>query len=307
MSWIAGWLGRLLRGDIERKIDEIRLAMGRIESRRARSISCSGLRDAEFRVFSQWGEDGIIQYLLGRVAIPNPLFVEFGVGDYSESNTRFLLCNDNWRGLIIDSGRAHQRFLADREIDWRYDITALSTFITRDNIDPLIAGAGISGDIGLLSVDIDGNDYWVLDAITSVSPRILVAEYNATFGPEHSVTVPYRPDFDRNRSHSSGIYYGASLQALCLLARRKGFAFVGCNSAGNNAFFVRRDVLGAIEEADPRDGFVMNRFRESRDPTGRLSFVADAGARLSVIADLEVVETTTGRSRAIRDVFRLSR
>ncbi len=304
MRRLARRLLDLARGDIDRKTDEIRLAIGRMESRHARSTACSGLRDAEFRVFSQWGDDGIIQYLLGRVPVANTEFVEFGVEDYSEANTRFLLCNDNWRGLIIDAGLAHQRFVAERGLEWRHDLTAISSFITRDNIDGLIRGAGFGGDIGLLSVDIDGNDYWVLDAIASVSPRIVIVEYNAMFGADLAVTVPYRPDFHRSRAHYSGVYYGASLAALARLADRKGFAFVGCNSAGNNAYFVRRDVLGDLREIGVQDGFVMNRFRESRDPAGGLTFVADPRERLRLIADLEVIETTSGRAFTIADLYR---
>lgn len=289
--------------EVARQLDELRLAIGRLESRRARSRECTGLRDAEFKVFSQFGEDGIIQYLLARVPIANPTFVEFGVQDYSESNTRFLLGNDGWRGLIIDAGSAHRRFIAERELDWRHDLTAISAFITRENIDGLLRAAGFAGDIGLLSVDIDGNDYWVLEAIEAVSPRILVVEYNALFGPELAVTIPYAPGFERHRAHWSGAYYGASLAGLAELGARKGYGLVGCNSAGNNAFFVRRDVLGDLPALAPRDAWVMSRFRDSRDERGQLTFESDRGARLGRLAGLDLVCVPEGRVATIGSLF----
>lgn len=297
----SGWSVRaLLRGirwrlapgssDVER----LQLAIGRFESRIVKSRHYGRLYDAEFRVYSQFGEDGIIQYLISRVSIDHDVFVEFGVADYRESNTRFLLCNDNWRGLILDAGTTHIDFVRSHSLGWRHSIDARSVFITRDNINETIAGAGISGDIGLLSVDIDGNDYWVLDAIEEVSPRILIVEYNSTFGPDAAVSVPYDPRFDRTRAHHSNLYWGASLAALCLAADRKGLAFVGSNSAGNNAFFVRRDVLGDLPTVTPRQGWVDARFRDSRDRGGNLTYISGRAARIAAIADQPLVEVATG-------------
>ena len=190
-----------------------------------------------------------------KIAIDNDVFVELGVEDYSESNTRFLLCNNNWRGLIIDSGKSHIEFLARTGLDWRHQIDAVSAFVNRDNINELIANSGIRGDIGLLSVDIDGNDYWVLEALDVVSPRILIVEYNSTFGPEAAVTIPYDESFRREATHYSNLYWGASIAALTRLADAKGYALVGGNSAGNNAFFVREDVLGALPAVEPRAAY----------------------------------------------------
>jgi hypothetical protein len=285
------------------EVDAIRLAIGHQESRHARSRACASLREAEFQVFSQWGEDGIIQYLVARVAIGDDSFVEFGVQDYAESNTRFLLCHDHWRGLIIDGDTTHQQFIRDRGLDWRYDITAVSSFITRENVNQVIGGAGFTGDIGLLSIDVDGNDYWLLDAVSVVSPRILVVEYNSTFGPEQAVTVPYRPDFRRTAAHFSNLYYGASIRAICELARSRNYACVGGNSAGNNAFFVRRDVLGDLPEVSARDAWVRSRFRESRDRDGRLTCLGSHARRLREIGELPLVDIITGQEHAIRDLL----
>lgn len=282
-------------------LDQVLLAIGRMESRTVQSGSYGSLRDAEFRVFSQFGEDGIIQHLIGRVPIEHDIFVEFGVGDYRESNTRFLLCNDNWRGLILDGGTSHVEFIKTNPIGWRHTIDARSVFVTRDNINETIAGAGIMGDIGLLSVDIDGNDYWVLEAIDVVSPRILIVEYNSTFGPDAAVSVPYDPGFDRTKAHHSNLYWGASLAAVCLAADRKGLAFVGSNNAGNNAFFVRRDVLGNLPTLTPKQGWVDARFRESRDSGGNLSYVDQRADRIAVIADRPLVNVATGSLTTVQE------
>jgi hypothetical protein len=286
-----------------RAFDQLRAEVGRLHAARVRALPPGPLRAAEFRVFSQWGEDGILQYLLGKVPIGNDLFVEFGVESYAESNTRFLLVNDNWRGIIIDGGTAHREFTARTGLTWRHHLEVVSAFITRENIDGLLTAAGARGDIGLLSVDIDGNDYWVLEAIQAVSPRILVVEYNALFGPERAVSVPYRSDFTRTAAHFSNLYYGASLPALAGLAERRGYRLVGCNSAGNNAFFVRGDVLGPLAPLSVAEAFVESRFCESRAPDGSLSFLRARRDRLALLRDLPLVDVATGRERTIGDLY----
>jgi hypothetical protein len=309
---VRGVLGALLDGlrapalDHAVALDELRLAIGALEARLARSAEHDDIRRAEFRVFSQWGEDGILQYLVGKIPIPRPVFVEIGVEDYRESNTRFLLCHDGWGGVIVDAGDAHARFLRERGLDWKHDITAVTSFVTRENIDSLVREAGISGDIGLLSIDIDGNDYWILDAIQCVSPRILVVEYNSHFGPEHAITIPYRAEFRRSAAHFSNLYFGASLSALSDLALRKGYAFVGSNSAGNNAFFVRRDVLAGLRAIEPARGWVPSKFRESRGPDGRLTFVGDHRRRLEIISHLPVLDVRSGQEALVGEVFGLT-
>ena len=132
-----------------------------------------------------------------------------------------------------------------------------------------------------------------------VSPRILVLEYNSTFGPDAAVSVPYDPRFERTKAHRSNLYWGASLAALCLAADRKGLAFVGSNSAGNNAFFVRRDVLGDLPTLTAQEGWVDARFRESRDHGGNLTFISGRAARIAVIADLPLVEVVTGNKTTV--------
>ncbi|MFZ0536219.1 MAG: hypothetical protein WAM47_05140, partial [Candidatus Sulfotelmatobacter sp.] len=210
----------------------------------------SSLDEVEFKVFSQWGEDGIIDWLIERAEIPPHLhsFIEFGVESYAEANTRFLLQNRNWRGLVMDGDPARiERLNKQKQLFWGYDLTAKSAFITRENVNDLFVDAGFSGEIGLLSIDIDGNDYWVWEAIRAVRPIICVCEYNAVFGDIWPISVPYDPHFVRTRPEFRNLYFGASIAAFRSLASQKGYQFLGTNSGGVNAFFIREDYASRFD------------------------------------------------------------
>ena len=276
--------------ELERRSIQLQEALGRIESRQLQASGASSAGEREFRVFSQWGEDGIIDWLTSIVPIERQMFVEFGVQDYSEANTRFLLAHRNWSGLVFDSDESNVRAIRSRDTYWRHHLHAAAEFVTAENINQLLTRHGVSGDIGLLSIDIDGNDYWVWRAISVISPRIVVVEYNSRLGPDNAVTIPYRADFERGKAHHAMIYYGASLRALWKLAQEKGYALVGCNGAGNNAFFVRSDVVPpALRAADTREVFVRGKFRESRDERGQLDFMS-ASAEEELLRRLPWVE-----------------
>jgi len=277
------------------------LLMGRMLANQVKAHGIyENLHDAEFKVFSQFGDDGILQYLIHQTQPEKHTFIEFGVQAYTEANTRFLLLNDNWSGLIMDGNHASMEAVRNLPDIWRYDLQAVGAFIDRDNVNGLFESAGYTGKIGLLSVDIDGNDYWVWEAINVVDPVLVVAEYNSAFGADHAVTVPYDPAFDRTRSHYSNLYWGASLKALCLLAEKKGYAFVGCNSAGNNAHFVRKDKVGNIPIKTVKEGYVESKFRESRDKDGNLTYLRGS-QRLKVIEEMQVINVEAGRIIQIKD------
>lgn len=255
----------------------------------------SHLRNAEFRVFSQWGEDGIIDWLVSCIPDINKSFVEFGVQNYRESNTRFLLMEQNWRGLVMDGSMVHIEDIRSQDIYWRHDLQAKCAFIDRDNINSLIGELGFKGEIGLLSIDIDGNDYWVWQAIEVVSPAIVVCEYNAVLGDILPLTIPYAADFYRTRAHHSNLYFGASIRALVQLGESKGYVFVGTTSTGCNAFFVRRDhasrIMGEIDEIVAYPSSV----REARDANGKLTFNGGE-ERQKLIGHLPFVEPATGKT-----------
>ena len=294
---------RQLPNVLVERLDLVQQALGRIEARQTASAVPGDFGQAEFKVSSQWGEDGIIEHLVRNVAIAHEIFVEFGVQDYREANTRFLLTNRNWAGLVIDGSPENIAVMKQDPIYWRFNLKAECAFVTRENIEKVIAGQGISGDIGLLSIDIDGNDYWVWEAIHSISPRIVVAEYNALFGATAAVSVPYDPAFQRNQAHYSNLYWGCSLGALVHLGKAKGYALVGCNSAGNNAFFVRSDVLGPLPARELTGAFRPAKFRESRNADGSLSFLDPAKA-VEVIGHLPLENVTNSSQILVGELSR---
>ncbi len=274
------------------RLEYMQEALGRIEARQLSRSEGQQLADNEFRVFSQWGEDGIIQFLLRHIPIENRTFVEFGVEDYIQANTRFLLVNNNWHGLVLDGSSENIAKIKDAPVHFNYDLKAVQAFVTRDNINEILRNNGVTGEIGLLSIDIDGNDFWVWRAIDVIDPIIVVVEYNHRFGKEPAVTVPYEESFDRFRSPRPLVYFGASLKALCILGERKGYAFVGCNSNGVNAFFVRKDKKpDRIRELSAEEGFVAGKFSELRDENGR-NIKSTPEAERQMIMSLPLADVT---------------
>lgn len=271
------------------------LAIGKLLSWHSRSRrDVAALAEVEFKVFSQFGDDGIIQWLTGHLDIEHRFFIEFGVENYRESNTRFLMMNDNWSGYVMDGSPAAVQEIVASEYYWRHDLRAVSVFVDRENISGLISAAGFPNELGLLHIDVDGNDYWIWKALDQVRPVIAVIEYNSVFGPDRPITIPYQNNFIRNSAHFSNLYWGTSLGALYRLAMDKGYRFVGCNSAGNNAYFVRADKLNAVvREVSLEKGFVSSKYREGRGQDGRLAYHA-GDARAEVIRGLPVHNVVTG-------------
>ena len=231
------------------------------------------LSSKEFRVYSQSGDDGIIQYLIHTLNIENKKFIEFGVGNYFESNTHFLLINNNWSGFVIDSSEKCIDIIKNAPFFWRYDLNLKAAFINKDNINDLLEYSNFS-DIGLLHIDLDGNDYWILNSIDmdKYRPDILILEYNSNFGSERQITIPYDPIFSCIDAHFSGQYFGASLPALEHLAVKKGYYFIGCNSAGHNAYFLKNKFESIIKPESINEGFVSAKSRDERNSNGDLLF-----------------------------------
>ena len=220
------------------------LALGRllVETVKSKKI-LNYLSEVEFKVFSQFGDDGIIQWLVSNIEFPNKNFIEFGVEDYTESNTRFLMMNDNWSGFVMDGSEKNVEKIISSEYFWRYNLTAKAVFIDAENINDLLSSTLLARDVGILHIDLDGNDYWIWKAIDVISPVVVILEYNSIFGIDRAITIPYDKSFFRTHAHYSNLFAGASLRALHELSVAKGYSFIGCNSAGNNAYFVRSDKL----------------------------------------------------------------
>lgn len=299
VSRAAGLMARAMREDAA--VERGGVLVGKIAARQLQAVSrIERLSDIEFGVSSQWGEDGILEWLIQRLGNVPPSFIEFGVENYLESNTRFLLQNRNWRGLVIDGSEKHIEYIRKDPISWRHEINATCRFITSENINEIILESGFSGDIGVLSIDIDGNDYWVWRAIEAVNPIIVIVEYNSVFGDLHPITIPYRDNFYRTAAHFSNLYFGASVGALERLGANRGYRLMGCNGAGSNLFFVRDDRAEALLGMVADRSVYPSRVRESRARDGALSLISGVD-RAAVIDDLPMQDIASGDVKPLRD------
>ena len=287
---------------LDRALDEVKINQGRILAELHREKRFDYLWDYEFKIFSQWGEDGILQHLTHNLQIRNRTFIEFGVEDFFESNCRFLLMKDIWQGYVVDGSATNVERLKSSYFYWKYPLKARASFITRENVVELLEESGFEKDIGILAVDIDGVDYFVLDQLSDWRPCILIVEYNGIFGRDRAVSVPYDAEFYRTNAHTSNLYYGASLRAFQYLAERRGYALVGVNSVGSNAFFVRRELLNdTVQEVLLERCYRDSCFREGRDANGNLTFLAGR-TRRSAILDLPLVDVMTGEQLRVGDL-----
>jgi hypothetical protein len=231
-------------------VEEIRLSVERSayianEQYIAQALSTERYADPKrlerhgFRVYSQFDEDGIIQEIFRRIGTTDCRFIEFGVEDGLENNTLKLLL-EGWHGLWIEGSERHVRRINSRFADEIANrrLTARGAFITAENINELIATWG-TGEIDLLSIDIDGNDFHVWKAIRVVKPRVVVIEFNAKFPPPLAIVQEYKPD----HVFKGTDYMGATLESLVRLANHLKYSLVGTNFAGQNAFFVRSDLI----------------------------------------------------------------
>jgi hypothetical protein len=220
------------------------------------------LEEVEFRSFSQHGEDGILLYIFSLIGTTNKYAVEICAGDGIECNAANLIVNHGWRGLLFDGNAAKIRtgraFYSRHLNTLPHPPQLVSAWIDTTNVNTLIAAQGITGEIDLLSLDMDGVDYWILNAITCLSPRVIVLEYNARLGPVRAVSVPYRANFV-----AQGGYWGASLAAFVQLNRQKGYRLIGCDRSGINAFFIRSGIAEeTLPEVSPEDCFARSRAQE---------------------------------------------
>jgi hypothetical protein len=283
-GWASKQLSRFGAHVAEPTVRELRQGEGRVDSRlvydgiaeldRRHGYRDRSLTAAELRVFSQNGEDGVLAEIFDRIGEGDRYFVEFGAEDGLEGNTRFLRDVLGWRGTYVEADADRHRRLSAR-VDPEACTVVRST-VTPGNIESLLQGAGVPEAFDLLSIDIDGQDYYVWEAIRRFRPRVVVIEYNAGLVPgrrlvEPSGTGPWdRTDF-----------FGASIEALTALGRSKGYQLVHTELAGINAFFV------ADESAAPFAGITVPRrapnyelrgLRHPPDPSGRTFVTPDPPA-----------------------------
>jgi hypothetical protein len=290
------------------KEGELKLMLGKQLCFLQKNVTAKTLADIEFKVFSQWGEDGIIEYLADKLPIENDFFIEFGVENYNESNTRFLMMNRNWSGLIMDSSPKNISYIKNREYFWKYDLHPIATFINKENINDIISNKikklGISNKIGLLSVDIDGVDYWILSAIDCIDPTIIICEYNAIFPDDIPLTVPYDKSFIRNEKHHSNLYWGANLKAFINLLEERDYKYLGSNLQNSNAFFCKKKLaekyLSSLFKGTQSVGNL--KIRESKDAEGNFTLLRGR-ERINEIKNLPLINLTTQQKIKIENLL----
>jgi len=256
------------------------------------------LSDVEFQVFSQWGEDGIIDWLISKFPEIPKNFLEIGTQDYKESNTRFLLINRNWDGFLIEADKTAVKSIRSQRIFWKYRLKVKNEFITKENINDTINRINVPKKLGLLSLDIDGVDYWVLKELSVLDPSIIICEYNSLFGQKKSVTVPYKKNYIREKEHYSNLYYGASIKAFIDLMKKRNYFLIGTNSAGNNAFFLKKNYLNKANKLIVKNKIFNSKFRESRDIKGNLSFL-DQKESLELIKNKFIIDLKNNKKKKI--------
>ncbi len=209
-----------------------------LETPRTSDPSC--LLKFGYHVYSQADEDGILREIFRRIGESHGTFVELGTGNGLENNTLFLL-TQAWSGVWIEGSarkvscakRAFASFIAQNQLQ------VAQHFSPAASIDKTIAELHPKSELDLLSADLDGNDYYILDAIGSISPRVLVGEYNAKF----PAAIFWAMQYNETHQWDCSDYCGASLKALEDLLAQRGYALVGCSVLGTNAFFVRTDLI----------------------------------------------------------------
>jgi len=205
------------------------------------------LSETGMRVFSQFEEDGKLLFVFSLIGMTNKTFMEIGSDDGVNSNSANLYFNFGWHGLFIDGNpqsiKRGIHFFSKYPHTWMYRPKFKCAKVTRENINELIRNEGYYGEIGLLSIDIDGNDYWIWDALTQVEPQVVIIETHNEFGM-NNIVVPYDPDYYYPGKHP--VYHGASPIAMCKLTERKGYRLVGANELGFNFIFVKNGLAEEI-------------------------------------------------------------
>ena len=284
------------------------VGLSHILNMRSKYKNIKNINDLDYKVFSQNGEDGIIDYLLYSLKIDKPKFVEIGIGDYSECNTRFLFERTSPKGLVVDCIEDLKIKVSKNIKLWRADITILEEFISSKNINSILKKYNFDKNIDLFSLDVDGIDYWILKELPKNFSKIAIIEFNSTFGSEKEITVPYKENFDRSKYHYSNLCYGASLKAINNIMKKKGFIFIGTNLHRVNAFFVSKKYINKIGLRIPKNKnlkkYVDSNIRESRSKNNLLSYLSGK-KKIQIIKDCEIIDLSkkTPKRLKIKDIF----
>lgn len=213
----------------------------------ARKDSRPDLRDTGFKLYSQFDEDGLLLYIFSLIGFTNRKVVEMCAGNGEECNTANLIINHACQGLLFDGNPSlvthAQNFFARHPSTWLCPPICKQAWLTRDNVNTLLEENGFSGSIDLLSLDVDGNDYWIWQAISQISPRVMICETHNIVPDDLALTIPYKEDFDYTSADNyHEEFRSASPLAMIKLSRAKGYRLIGAHKYGFNLIFLRNDV-----------------------------------------------------------------
>ena len=281
------------------------IGLNQISENRKNYDNIDNIQQVELKVFSQNGEDGIIDYLLTKLKlIPHSTnFIEIGVGDYRESNTRFIYNRFHSKGVIIDCINDMKKKVKPHVNLWKGDLRICNSFINSNNINEILE-KNCDFDVDVFSLDIDGIDYWIIQKLKKNISKIFIAEFNPVFGPKLKVTVPNIDNFDRTNYHYSNLCYGMSLSALIDVMKEKNFYFVGTNLQKMNAFFVSNDfnkkdffnnlIIGSLEN------YTNSNIRDSRDINNNLNYLSGFEKKIKEIENCKVVNLETNKNDLVK-------
>ena len=284
--------------------DKIMFCVGEVQilQNRNRYEEIRDLTETEVKIFSQNGEDGIINYLVNKLKLDSKNFVEIGVGNYRESNTRFLYNKYHPKGLIIDYIGDMRKKVKPFVNLWKGDLRICNKQINSENILDTLNNS-CDYEIDIFSIDIDSIDYWIIEKLNRNISKIFVAEYNPVFGSKLEVTVPNISGFERNKYHYSYLCYGMSLKALINLMDKKGYYFIGTNLQKINAFFIskefKKEEFFKNIEIKSLDNYTNSNIRDSRDRNNNLSYLS-GDKKFKEIEECEVINLEENKSELVQ-------
>ncbi|MAJ29262.1 hypothetical protein CBD41_07560 [bacterium TMED181] len=228
------------------------------------------LEDYEAGCHSQNGEDGCLLEILSRIGSTRGVVVEIGCGAAVESNSALLISEFGWQGILIDADgqqimKAKEFYRAENVLD---SVQLNQCMVSPENADGLISEMLLGRDVNVISIDVDGWDFWIWNALASYRPAVFVIEVNASFGSEASVTIPYSYSalgHDPYHHEFRGWHHGASVSAMVALGKRLGYSLVHIESSGTNAFFVHNEAMNSsLKEIEPQQAWRPHQFRSRR-------------------------------------------
>lgn len=246
------------------------------------------LHEVGFKVYSQWEEDGIIDFLVASLKIEKPRILELGAGNFLESNSRYICEYLSAAAYVVDAREDLPKGVSSSGLEWKTHIFSEVTWISPSNISEICLRARAKlGRIDILSIDLDGQDYWVLKEIELSKIQIVICEFNPIFGNKIKVSVPENHSFVRSKN-TKNLFWGGSLNLFSSHMSSQGFSLVGTNLVANNAFFVRSELKNRIRIKDYESINSLEQLdyliRESIDLNGSLDFFSYLDS-LNVIKD----------------------